>query len=150
MATYTTYLNLEKPTTSETFNLLKMNQNWDKIDAGVSSLNSKFAYETETLTGFDTTKITEGVAIKVGQVVLLRVTMKEGLAATWHNDLNIGLPNKFRPSTAIFGSHRVNAGADISKNAICILNTNGTIQFLCDQSFAASVPFEFVYPLASF
>lgn len=41
MATYTSYLNLEKPTTSETFNLLKMNQNWDKIDAGVSSLNSK-------------------------------------------------------------------------------------------------------------
>ena len=40
MATYTTYLNLEKPTTSETFNLLKMNQNWDKIDAGVSALNS--------------------------------------------------------------------------------------------------------------
>lgn len=40
MATYTSYLNLEKPTTSETFNLLKMNQNWDKIDAGVSSLNS--------------------------------------------------------------------------------------------------------------
>ena len=40
MATYTSYLNLEKPTTSETFNLLKMNQNWDKIDAGVSALNS--------------------------------------------------------------------------------------------------------------
>lgn len=42
MATYTSFLNLEKPTTSETFNLLKMNQNWDKIDAGVSALNSKF------------------------------------------------------------------------------------------------------------
>lgn len=42
MATYTSYLNLEKPTTSETFNLLKMNQNWDKIDAGVSALNSNF------------------------------------------------------------------------------------------------------------
>lgn len=45
MATYTSYLNLEKPTTSETFNLLKMNQNWDKIDAGVSALNSKFTYK---------------------------------------------------------------------------------------------------------
>lgn len=43
MATYTSYLNLEKPTTSETFNLLKMNQNWDKIDAGVSALNSNLA-----------------------------------------------------------------------------------------------------------
>lgn len=46
MATYTSYLNLEKPTTSETFNLLKLNQNWDKIDAGVSALTSniKSAY----------------------------------------------------------------------------------------------------------
>ena len=50
MATYTTYLNLEKPTTSETFNLLKMNQNWDKIDAGVSALNSNL-----TIVGFDFT-----------------------------------------------------------------------------------------------
>lgn len=32
MATFTSYLNLEKPTTSENFNLLKMNANWDKID----------------------------------------------------------------------------------------------------------------------
>lgn len=44
MATYTSFLNLEKPTTSETFNLLKMNQNWDKIDQGVSSLNSNFSW----------------------------------------------------------------------------------------------------------
>ena len=41
MATYTTYLNLEKPTTSETFNLLKMNQNWDRIDAAFGALDSK-------------------------------------------------------------------------------------------------------------
>lgn len=49
MATYTSYLNLEKPTTSETFNLLKMNQNWDKIDNGVSALNSKI----QNVTTFD-------------------------------------------------------------------------------------------------
>lgn len=41
MATYTSYLNLEKPAVGETFNLLKINQNWDKIDQGVSALNSK-------------------------------------------------------------------------------------------------------------
>jgi hypothetical protein len=34
MATYTTNLNLEKPATSENFNLSKINSNWDKIDAG--------------------------------------------------------------------------------------------------------------------
>lgn len=48
MATYTSYLNLEKPAVGETFNLLKINQNWDKIDQGVSALNSKFTTATVT------------------------------------------------------------------------------------------------------
>lgn len=51
MATYTSYLNLEKPAVGETFNLLKINQNWDKIDAGVSALNSKLStIEDKTIT----------------------------------------------------------------------------------------------------
>ena len=51
MATYTSYLNLEKPAVGETFNLLKINQNWDKIDQGVSSLNSNLLpkYPSATL-----------------------------------------------------------------------------------------------------
>lgn len=40
MATYTTNLNLEKPATSENFNLSKINSNWDKIDAGYGSVDS--------------------------------------------------------------------------------------------------------------
>lgn len=40
MASYTAFLNLEKPTTSERLDVLKINSNWDKIDAGVSALNS--------------------------------------------------------------------------------------------------------------
>ena len=40
MASYTSFLNLEKPTTSERLDVLKINSNWDKIDEGVSSLNS--------------------------------------------------------------------------------------------------------------
>lgn len=43
MATYTSYLNLEKPATSENFNLSKINSNWDKIDSGCSAINSKIA-----------------------------------------------------------------------------------------------------------
>lgn len=41
MASYTAFLNLEKPTTSERLDVLKINSNWDKIDAGVSALNSQ-------------------------------------------------------------------------------------------------------------
>lgn len=41
MASYTAFLNLEKPTTSERLDVLKINANWDKIDAGVSALNSQ-------------------------------------------------------------------------------------------------------------
>lgn len=44
MATYTSFLNLEKPTTSERLDVLKINSNWDKIDAGVSELNSKLEF----------------------------------------------------------------------------------------------------------
>ena len=43
MASYTAFLNLEKPTTSERLDVLKINSNWDKIDAGVSALNSQIA-----------------------------------------------------------------------------------------------------------
>ena len=44
MATYTSYLNLEKPATSENFNLSKINSNWDKIDAGCSAINDNVAH----------------------------------------------------------------------------------------------------------
>lgn len=43
MASYTSFLNLEKPTTSERLDVLKINSNWDKIDAGISALNSQKA-----------------------------------------------------------------------------------------------------------
>lgn len=45
MATYTSYLNLEKFTTGERLDVLKINANSDKIDEGVSSLNSNIATE---------------------------------------------------------------------------------------------------------
>ena len=41
MATYTSFLHLEKPTTSERLDVLKINANWDAIDSGVSALNSQ-------------------------------------------------------------------------------------------------------------
>ena len=46
MATYTTNLNLKKPTTSEMYNVLDWNGNSDKIDAAYSTLNSQISYKT--------------------------------------------------------------------------------------------------------
>ena len=52
MATYTTNLNLEKPATSENFNLSKINSNWDKIDAGYGNISTK---ANRTATGWGST-----------------------------------------------------------------------------------------------
>lgn len=52
MATYTSFLNLEKPTTSERLDVLKINSNWDKIDAGVSALNNQIASETVNMSQY--------------------------------------------------------------------------------------------------
>lgn len=40
MASYTSYLNLEMPTVNEKYDVLKQNQNWQKVDDGCSALNS--------------------------------------------------------------------------------------------------------------
>ena len=49
MATETTNLKLHKPATSEKYDVLKQNQNWDKIDNAFGTLNNKInavGYET--------------------------------------------------------------------------------------------------------
>ena len=43
MASYTSYLNLEMPTVNEKYDVLKQNQNWQKVDDGCSALNSNLA-----------------------------------------------------------------------------------------------------------
>ena len=64
MATYTSFLNLEKPTTSERLDVLKINSNWDKIDEGVSSLNSKIgAIRTTGYVGVLETFSTSGTSV---------------------------------------------------------------------------------------
>lgn len=73
MATYTSYLNLEKPAVGETFNLLKINQNWDKIDQGVSALNSNMpnVYKVEkTINTGAYGRFQTGVYVGSGQYVV--------------------------------------------------------------------------------
>lgn len=48
MATYTTNLNLKKPTTSENYNVLDWNNNSDKIDTAYGTLNSQLLAKFRT------------------------------------------------------------------------------------------------------
>ena len=53
MASYTTNLNLEMPTVDEKYDVLKVNQNWQKIDDGYGTLNNQIAtlIKSKTYTG---------------------------------------------------------------------------------------------------
>lgn len=71
MATYTSFLHLEKPTTSERLDVLKINANWDAIDSGVSALNSQITnvgVMTADQTG--TISVPTGVRTKVAEKTL--------------------------------------------------------------------------------
>ena len=65
MATYTSFLHLEKPTTSERLDVLKINANWDAIDSGVSALNSqkvnKYRHNISGASVITTTHISEAI-----------------------------------------------------------------------------------------
>ena len=70
MASYTSFLNLEKPTTSERLDVLKINSNWDKIDAGVSALNSHIEYNSSTvITNLDSIPVNSQGRITLGGAV---------------------------------------------------------------------------------
>ena len=74
MASYTSFLNLEKPTTSERLDVLKINSNCDKIDAGVSALNSQISYKTFNSSNYAesaTQQITLPADLVVGQAYLV-------------------------------------------------------------------------------
>lgn len=79
MASYTPFLNLEKPTTSERLDVLKINSNWDKIDEGVSSLNSKLTrIYKKTITG--TTSATGAIdsQLNVSNYYIVSATLTRG------------------------------------------------------------------------
>ena len=113
MATYTTYLNLEKPTTSETFNLLKMNQNWDKIDAGVSALNSKTTNYDYTLTDTDLfVKCRNGVVfIRTGDNCTNTMLDNVTLPSAYCHAYNAGYPCIYYNGSAYVNGF-INVGTD--------------------------------------
>lgn len=73
MATYTTYLNLEKPATSENFDLLKINANWDKVDAGYGQIANPQYYD---ITAGNNVTIYRQKAYKIGKLVFISAYAK--------------------------------------------------------------------------
>ena len=100
MATYTSYLNLEKPAVGETFNLLKINQNWDKIDQGVSALNSNLTSYVDYVQ-VDYSSNSFYIYWKVGRIVCLEVNYNvlDGTIPAWSAKKIGTLPTGFRPKT---------------------------------------------------
>ena len=113
MATYTSYLNLEKPAVGETFNLLKINQNWDKIDQGVSSLNSKMATKDVTGISVNTTYFSGTPVVKhAGNTIVVSATLNIVSNISGYTALSmvIGLP-KCKSAVTTCGFVGANASA---------------------------------------
>ena len=71
MATYTTNLNLKKPTTSEMYNVLDWNDNSDKIDTAVGTLNSQISGKANIQKGSIASGSSENVTISRPCLVLV-------------------------------------------------------------------------------
>ena len=138
MATYTSFLNLEKPTTSERLDVMKINSNWDKIDAGVSELNSNIATATEIelTAGSGITVPTGGIKChRVGRVCFVTFN---GLTFDSTGNFTIsGLPNPISnvfakavssnssTTAAIVGNYAyINNGATTMAISVSSGNTN--------------------------
>ena len=125
MATYTSYLNLEKPTTSETFNLLKMNQNWDKIDAGVSALNSNFtpitvAVQKESIVSSGDSSIHARKSGRIVSVIFVNVDLSTAV----DSDIKIATISDYRPIDQYFAVLKTINNADV----LAFITTNGELK----------------------
>lgn len=112
-----------------------------------TSLNSKIT-NVETVhnpAGYDTSILEDVYAVRRGNAVLVRLTIKAGLSAGWHNDIATGLPPRFRPPVQVFGSHRIAAGTDVTKNIIIVLTSDGFSQFNCSAEFSARIDCSFSF-----
>lgn len=75
MATETTNLKLHKPATSEKYDVLKQNQNWDKLDTAYGTLNSKLTwrqiYSNNTYTNHAGSTLTLSESVSNAKLLLV-------------------------------------------------------------------------------
>lgn len=128
MASYTTNLNLKKPTTSEMYNVLDWNDNSDKIDTAYGNINSQITTATEiTLTpASGITVPTGGIKChKVGRVCFVTLN---GLTFDGTGNYTIsGLPNPISNVFAKAVSSNANTTAAIVGNYAYMNNGSTTM-----------------------
>lgn len=81
-------------------------------------------------------------------VVVLRIIMKAGLSAGWHNTNSISLGDTaYLPRVEVDGARRINAGADSSIASFMTVGSNGGITFYTSGVSSGTQKFTFVYPM---
>lgn len=96
MATYTTNLNLKKPTTSEMYNVLDWNDNSDKIDQAVGNLNSQITNKSGTA-GTNTKVKRTGNVVYCTCTTGSNFSVQSGTNYLMDGDSAIQIPSGFRP-----------------------------------------------------
>lgn len=117
----------------------------------VSTLNSNFATykQSDSFTvssGYDTRYLSSVSGYIQNGVLTVYVTVNSGLDAGWYNGISLNLPEKYRPNSTIYSTHRINSASDAGKSIYGILSSAGGLQFYISASFAADVPIMFVGP----
>lgn len=80
-------------------------------------------------------------------VVVLTVVVPAGVAAGWHNDLAISIPDEYAPRNQMFGTYRVSTMADGGKIFFPILHAAKHFQYYINESPAGQITAQFVYPV---
>ena len=127
MATYTTNINLKKPTTSEMYNVLDWNDNSDKIDAAYGALNSQIASDWGTKTTTWLASVEQdssgcsAVFSKAGKSMTISITTAS--RAHSENDTIATIESGFRPNVAINAIGYINGVPCVVRFA-----TDGTVK----------------------
>ena len=140
MATFTTYLQLEKPSTSELLDVLKINSNWDKVDAAYGTLNANMTPSYSTLT------LATGVTgtlylMKMGKIRILTGYVDPGQSTT---GLTIAtLDSADRPPVNISGSF---SGYGVTQTGeVSIISSSGNVQLAINGAPANTVKINMVW-----
>ncbi len=118
---------------------------------GWSAWNKSVKEDDLVYTTFTATTTSQKISSLFGYVergfVVIQVEFAAGLAAGWHNDISTSIPAEYRPRHQMYGTFRRNSGNDFNINAYGVIHAGGNFQLGLSATNAASLPFEFMYPI---